>query len=363
MKQKETTKVQTAELTSDTENAPSTKDFKIIEVSGGATMVVPADMPEFKTKSKLKKWDIIFICAMLALPIIMICVFFIYLNFKNIFMAFTNSEGALSFDNFAWALNRMFDLQIPDSSGLITRANGDLGIALRNSLIFFIKDCIVLPFNILIAYFLYRKIRGYKFFQVVFYLPGIVSGVVMSTMYKRVCLDLINPMIASLGGQEIAFFTDKAYALWMILIYTLWLSWGGNMLLLGGAMARVPVEVIESARLDGIGPGREMVQMIFPLIWPTVSTLLILHLTALITTSGPILLFCPNGDGETWTIGYWLFYQLGGTSASGGGSAVSGTSPVTKEQISATGLVLTAISVPIILFLRWLIERIPAVEY
>ncbi len=348
----------------DTENERISGDFKIIEVSGGATMVVPATMPKFKMKSKLKKWDIIFICSMLAIPIIMMCIFFIYLNFRNIFMAFTNQEGVLSLDNFKWALNRIFDLQLTDEAGLvINRANGDLLIGLRNSLIFFAKDVLVLPFNILIAYFLYRKIKGYKFFQVVFYLPGIVSGIVMSTMYKRVCLDMINPLISSLGGQEVAFFTDKQYAIPMLLIYTLWLSWGGNMLLLGGAMARVPVEVIESARLDGIGPGREMVQIIFPLIWPTVSTLLILHLTALITTSGPILLFCPNGEGETWTIGYWLFYQLGGTSASGGGSAVTGTSPVLKEQISAVGLVLTAISVPVILFLRWLIERIPVVEY
>ena len=130
------------------------------------------------------------------------------------------------------------------------------------------------------------------------------------------------------------------------------------MLLLGGAMARIPVEVIESGRLDGITTGREIRTMVFPLIWSTLSTLLILHLTALITNQGPILVFDPQAHTQTWTIGYWIFYHLGGAANVGGGGV-----SVQRDAVSALGLIFTAIGVPIILFLKWLIEKVPVVEY
>ncbi|MFR6641461.1 MAG: hypothetical protein ACLUSP_09190 [Christensenellales bacterium] len=38
-------------------------------------------------------------------------------------------------------------------------------------------------------------------------------------------------------------------------------------------MARVPDSVLEAAKLDGCKPFREIVQLILPLIWPTLSTL------------------------------------------------------------------------------------------
>ena len=40
-------------------------------------------------------------------------------------------------------------------------------------------------------------------------------------------------------------------------------------------MERIPQEVIEAAKLDGVGVGRELFGIILPMIWPTISTLLI----------------------------------------------------------------------------------------
>lgn len=333
--------------------------FKTIEVSGGATIVVPANMPKFKMKSKLQPIDIVFICSMLAIPIIMFCVFFIYLNISNIVMAFTPTMdygyGTGFFSNFQWAWNRIFHA---------TGAAADqLTSGIANSLILFLKDTLILPFNVVVAYFLYKKVTGYKVFQVIFYLPGIISGLVMANAYL-IILELIARSISEQGSDTYlalvnAFIDDPAdIAFPLMIIYSLWLGWGGSMLLLGGAMARIPVEVIESGRLDGITTGREIRTMIFPLIWSTLSTLLILHLTALITNQGPILVFDPDASTSTWTIGYWIFFHLGGAAqAGGGGQAFS------LDAISAMGLIFTAFGVPVVLFLKWLIEKVPVVEY
>ena len=122
------------------------------------------------------------------------------------------------------------------------------------------------------------------------------------------------------------------------------------MLLLGGALARVPVEVLEAGRLDGINTFQEIVKLVFPLLWPTISTFIILALTGLLTASGPILAMT-KGAYETTTISYWIYDKL----------YYTGTSAY--NEVSAMGLIFTCVGVPVILFLKWLIEKIPVAEY
>ena len=122
------------------EEVIDTSKFKTIEVSGGATVVVPANMPKFKMKSKLQPIDKLFIVAMLAIPVIMFCVFFVYLNISNIVMAFTPSQdpgagGAIQYgthwySNFAWAWDRIFNPKV--------NAGGQLTSGILNSFIFYL---------------------------------------------------------------------------------------------------------------------------------------------------------------------------------------------------------------------------------
>ena len=122
------------------------------------------------------------------------------------------------------------------------------------------------------------------------------------------------------------------------------------MLLFGGAFARIPTELIEAAKIDGITPLKEFVYLILPLVWSTLSTLLILNMTGLFAASGPILLFT-RGEFQTTTIGYWIFDKV----------AFVGLSAY--NEVAAAGLVFSCIGIPVILFFKWLLELIPVVEY
>ena len=42
-----------------------------------------------------------------------------------------------------------------------------------------------------------------------------------------------------------------------------------------GAIARIPKETLEAAKLDGAGLFREMFGMVLPLIWPTFAMILV----------------------------------------------------------------------------------------
>ena len=91
---------------------------------------------------------------------------------------------------------------------------------------------------------------------------------------------------------------------------------------------------------------------------PRVWWLILLSLTSFFSTSGPILLFAPDGHAGTTTLSYWIFKQVYG-------SGEFGTAGGTQNYglVSAAGLVFTVIWVPVILFVRWLMEKVPTVEY
>ena len=120
-------------------------------------------------------------------------------------------------------------------------------------------------------------------------------------------------------------------------------------------MSRIPVEVLESARLDGCSSFKELIFLILPMIWSSVSTLVIFILTGIFNASGPILLFHPDGGYNTMTLSFWIYQQVYG------GGTYGGTG--NYGLVSCAGLIFTCIGVPFILLVRRLIEKIPAVEY
>lgn len=300
-------------------------------------------MTEINSKSKMsskKRKKLFFVAVMLSIPVLHWFVFWLYVNLNSILMAFQLPTGE-------WSL-----LSLKTVLREISAGDSTLRVSITNTLLYFFKDILMLPFQLLIAYFLYRKILFYKGFQVIFYLPAIISGVALTTVFSNFIAPSgpLGKLFLSFGIELPELLADSDYATSTILFFTIWTSWGGQMLLLSGALSRIPVEVLESARLDGINTGKELIHMIVPLVWPTMSTILILNMTGLFGASGPILLFTKGGWG-TSTIGYWIFDKV----------AFVGISAY--NEVAAAGLIFTAIGVPVIMFFKWLIERIPTVDY
>lgn len=298
-----------------------------------------------KGKSLASKGAIWFVIALLVIPIVHWCIFWFGVNVNSILMAFQLPTGEWSLETLQTVLREIFTNK--------SSAEINLQTAILNTLLYFGKDLLMLPFHLIIAYFFYKKITGYRAFQVIFYLPSIISGVAFATMFSNFVASSgpLGIILKNLGVSPVPqLLANSDYSTGTILFYTIWIGWGGNMLLLGGALARVPIEILESARLDGIKPAQELIYMILPLIWSTLSTLLILNMTSLFIADGPILLFT-RGKFKTATIGYWIFdkvyYQGVGA----------------YNSVSAAGLIFTVIGTPIILLMKHLIEKVPVVEY
>jgi len=295
-----------------------------------------------KKKRKKTEWSrIVFIVSMLAIPVVSWLIFWLYGNLNMILMAFQTPTGEWTFRNF---VTFWHDLTAPYS---------EVGVSVRNTFLYFgLNVLMILPIGTLIAFFIYKKIKGHKVFRVLIFLPAIIPTIVMVTAFK----ETIKPWgpLASLGIKfpEAGLLADPNTATPTVMFYCLWTGFSSIMLLMCGAMARIPTELFEAAKLDGCGPFREFFSLVVPLIMPVLSMQIIFSLTGLLSASGPILLMT-GGAAETSTLNYWIFINTQrGTAASGA-----------YNIVSATGLVFTFIAVPIIMLVRWLSEKIEAVEY
>ena len=283
----------------------------------------------------------IFIVVMLLLPLSNFLVFWLGVNANSLLLAFRTDYNDGTFE---WGLYQ-FKLFFNDLS-----TGTDWLLAIKNTMIFFCSSLfIILPFSVVLCYFIFKKISGYKFFRFVFYLPCILSPMVLAYLFRYIVEQLgpIDILLKSLGMQPIDFLGDEKYAIWTTVFYNVFFSLGGNMILLSGAMTHVNESVIEAGQLDGVGMIREIVQLVVPLIWPTLTSLIIFTFVGMFSASGPILIL--KGEG-TQTIAYKIYMEV----YNGSGN---------YNRVSAVGWVCTIIATPIVLVIRnFLNKTVEAVE-
>ncbi len=286
----------------------------------------------------------IFIICMLTLPVANFFVFWVYTNFSSILLAFqTPKDGEIQwgFANFA--------KMIKDFS----TAGQGLSIAIKNTFIyFFASNLITLPLSFLLSYFLYKKVLGYRVFRVIFYLPSIISSLVLVSAFKYfINVDApLDVLFQKLFGKGVPHFLhDSDYATKTIVFYSVFWGLGGNLILFSGAMANIDSGIVEAAKIDGANMITEMLRIVVPLMWPTLSTVLTFSFMGIFNSSGPILAFT-QGAYETQTLNYWIYSEVAYSAS--------------YYYPSAVGLVLTCIGAPIALFMRWLLSRrIDDLEY
>jgi ABC-type sugar transport system permease subunit len=279
----------------------------------------------------------LYIILTLAFPTVHFIVFWLWVNIDSLLLPFQNNIGEfIGVTNFRW----VFDTFLGANKNL------DMLEATKNTLIFFFWNLLVeMPIAVVLAYVFFKKIPGSKFFTIVLYLPSIISATVMTTVFKNF-LSNDGPFAiiwVNMGKEWVYPITNEATSIPSMLAYNLWNGYGLNIILFCSAMRRIPREIFESAAMDGITMGKELTSIIIPLIWPTLSTMLILAFIGIFGADGPILLFT-NGEYGTMTIGFAMYQQY----------------KVFNQvaRAAAIGFVYTMVGLPLVFFCRWLTGKL-----
>ena len=134
-------------------------------------------------------------------------------------------------------------------------------------------------FAIVFAAILTReKIRGQNFFRIIFYIPNILSVVVIAGIFSAIYKPengMLNSILSLLSGQTVmVLWKDQPMVIVSIIIAMVWQAIGYYMVMYMASMAAVPVTLYESAGLDGAGRLTQFFQLTLPLIWTNIRTTL-----------------------------------------------------------------------------------------
>ena len=259
-------------------------------------------------------------------------------------MMFTDyMTGEASMENFTWAINELF-------AGAST---SNIALALVNTLKFFAMSCALVPITMFFSYLIFRKCIGGSFSRIALYLPGAVSGITMSLLYAKL-MESTGPLmqlIQSMAGLEDPIIMRTTHGILYVMIFDVFVGVGANLILWLGGMNRIPYELIEYGKLEGIGPFREFKSVVLPLIWPTFVTMITLQVIGIFGATGSILVLT-NGEFGTYTLAFWMYKM------------VQENLVGEYNHVAALGMVFTIITIPIVVLGRKFMNRFgEEVEY
>ena len=121
-----------------------------------------------------------------------------------------------------------------------------------------------------------EKLKGQDFFRIVFYIPNILSVVVISGIFSAIYdIDrgLLNSIL-NLFGKEGILWKGEQHVIMSLVIAMVWQAIGYYMVMYMASMAAVPDSLYESAGLDGADRVTQFFQITIPLIWTNIRTTL-----------------------------------------------------------------------------------------
>ena len=123
-----------------------------------------------------------------------------------------------------------------------------------------------------------ENIKGKELLRVIFYIPNILSIVVISGIFSAIYKPengMLNSLLSMISGHEVStLWKGEDLVMLSLIIAMVWQAIGYYMVMYMASMAAVPQSLYESAGLDGAGRVKQFFQITIPLIWTNIRTTL-----------------------------------------------------------------------------------------
>lgn len=206
--------------------------------------------------------------------------------------------------------------------------------AFQNSiLLIVIVTVVTFALAIIFAAILTReKIKGQTFFRVVFYIPNILSVVVISAIFSAIydpTQGLLNSFLNLFRGESgvndpILWLGNQKIVIYSIVIAMVWQAIGYYMVMYMASMANIPESLYESASLEGAGRIKQFFSITLPLIWTNIRTTLTFFVISTINMSFLMVKAMTNGgpDGASSVFLSYMYQEAYTNSSYGYGMAI-----------------------------------------
>jgi raffinose/stachyose/melibiose transport system permease protein len=147
-----------------------------------------------------------------------------------------------------------------------------------------------------------QKIRGQSVYRVLFYLPPVLSGIVVAIVWKWLYQPYGGPvdeLLKAIGLPHLqhAWLGDGSTALWAVSIASVWAGVGTPFLLFLAALQNVPEELRDAARVDGASPWGMFRSVTVPALLPTIGLVSVLTFLGAMQMFNLVIAMTDGGPG------------------------------------------------------------------
>ncbi len=153
-------------------------------------------------------------------------------------------------------------------------------ISILNTLKFLLLH---IPLQLAVALFLAvllnQKIKAVSFFRASFFMPVIVSGVVVTILWQQLLgydSGIINRLVTAMGISKVGWLVNPDVAIYSIAVMATWKNVGLYIILFLVGLQTVPTQYYEAAKLEGATKWQQFYHITLPMINPTIFMVVIL---------------------------------------------------------------------------------------
>ncbi len=198
-------------------------------------------------------------------------------------------------------------------------------VALTNTLLYTVLlVTIQTAAALVLALLLKQQVRGLAFFRSSIFLPVITSLVVISTVWKLMfnSQGFINSFLQTVGLGAQPFLASPGQALLSLVFMGVWKDVGFYMLIFLAGLQAIPMELYESAEIDGATKARRFVWITLPLLRRATVFVIVIGTISAFKVFTPVYLMTDGGPANSTTvIVFYIFrsafryFQMGYASA------------------------------------------------
>jgi multiple sugar transport system permease protein len=186
---------------------------------------------------------------------------------------------------------------------------------LENNAMLLLAIPVAIALPLAVAFLIHSRVRGWRFFRSVFFLPTAVSWVVIGLVAVRFFTDngilqqLLNHL--GLGFWHPDMLSHERSALVAVMITFIWSMFGTNLIIFLAGMATIDQELYDAARVDGAGSFTVLTRVTIPLLKRFIQfTFIITLITAFTALFSLIYVMTFGGPGYgTTTLEFYIYEQ------------------------------------------------------
>lgn len=161
-----------------------------------------------------------------------------------------------------------------------------------------------------LAILINQKIKGITLYKILIYLPVIVSIVVAAIAFKWLYAQqgILNYILNVMHINSIGWLTDPKYAIYSVIIVTIWKGIGYYMMIYLAALMSVPKELYEACDIDGANFLTKHLTVTVPHIMPTIALVTTISSISAMKIFAEIYVMTKGGPlNSTKTIVYYIY--------------------------------------------------------